>query len=71
MITFWLVVAISIGGGPFRALTDEKYPDLASCQAAEQKAWVHLEEQNFGDEIDEEWELGTSCQKHRSKTNPL
>jgi hypothetical protein len=71
MTVFWLVVAISIAGGPFRALTNDKYPDLASCQVAEQKAWVHLQEQGFGDEIDEEWELGVSCQKHRSKSDSL
>jgi hypothetical protein len=71
MTTFWLVVAISIGGGPFRALTDEKYPDLPSCQVAQEKAWRHLEDQHFGDEINEEWELGVSCQMHHSESKPL
>jgi hypothetical protein len=74
MTTFWLVVAISIAGGPFRAMEDTKFPDFKSCQAAAHERGDHIEGYRLADkdgkDIDEEYEIGVSCQIHHSKSDP-
>lgn len=72
--TFWLVVLISIAGGPFRAMENKKFPDFKSCLNAVHERGEHIGSYRLTDEagkdIDEEFEIGVSCQIHHSKSDP-
>lgn len=72
--TFWLVIMISVAGGPWKAMEDKKYPDRASCEQAAHERWEHIEGVHLmndaGKDIDEEYEIGVSCQIHHSKSDP-
>ena len=72
--TFWLVIMISVAGGPWRPMEDKKFPDRTSCEAAAHERWDHMEGVHLKDgdgiDIDEEFEIGVSCQMHHSKSDP-
>lgn len=74
--TFWLVIMISVAGGPWRLAPDgdKKYPDRTSCEQAAHDRWEHIEGVHLtneaGEDIDEEFEIGVSCQMHHSKSDP-
>jgi hypothetical protein len=74
MITFWLVVAISIAGGPWQTMEDVQQDDLASCLTAvatrvQRAEEVRLYEQN-GTPSRQEYEIAVTCAVHRSADHP-
>jgi hypothetical protein len=74
MITFWLVVAISVAGGPWQTMEDVQQADLTSClsavarrvQSAEE---VRLYEQD-GTPSRRDYEIAVTCSVHRSADDP-
>jgi hypothetical protein len=74
MITWWLVIMISIAGGSWRPMEDTKMPSRKACEAAAAERWDYLENGHLsksdGTEISEEYEVGVACQKHVSKADP-
>ena len=73
--TFWLVIMISVAGGPWRAMEDKQFPTREACETAAHARWEHLEDVTSKDatgaDADEEFEIGVSCQLRHSKSDPI
>ena len=74
MITYWLVIMISIAGGPWKAIENEKMPDRLACMNA---VASHVqEEENFRvvdqhhNPTKDEYEVAFTCSIHHSGGDP-
>jgi hypothetical protein len=74
VITFWLVVSISIAGGPWQTMEDVQEADLQSCLSAvaarvQRAEEIRLYEQE-GTPSRREYEIAVTCAVHRSADHP-
>lgn len=74
MLTFWLVVSISIAGGDFQVMENTKQPDMEACLSAVAKHVQRMETLEVVDEdhkaLREEYEVAVTCSIHRGAGDP-
>ena len=74
MITFWLVVAVSVAGSPWQTMEDVQQADLASCLSAVAARVRRAEElrlyEQDGTPSRREYEIAVTCAVHRSADDP-
>jgi len=74
VITFWLVVSLSIAGSDWQIMEDVQQPDLESCLSAvasrvERAEHARLHEQD-GTPSRRDYEIAVTCSVHRSADDP-
>jgi hypothetical protein len=74
MITFWLVVALQVGGGGWQVMEDVEQPDLVACLSAVAERVQRFEAGHIVGEdrkpLNEEFEIAVTCSMHHSRTDP-
>jgi len=74
IITFWLVVSLSIAAGDWQIMENVQQPDLESCLSAVASRVERAEQAQFHEEDGSpsrrEYEIAVTCSIHKSPENP-
>lgn len=76
LITYFLVVAISIAGSEFRIIENIQQPGLASCLSAAARRLEHNERRGiivdkYANQRHDAYEVAVTCSAHRAAETPL